>query len=66
MDSQVNFDNKDKDNLASDTVKSEDLDENLNRTTILMQDSSPSESNNLIPNQILKSQKTTIFQRSNV
>ena len=58
LDSQVNLDNKEK---ASDTVKSEDLDENLNRTTILMQDSEPSESNNLIPNQILKSQKTTIF-----
>ena len=43
----------------SDTVKSEDLDENLNRTTLQVDDTStpPSEKNNLIPNQILKPRK---------
>ena len=48
LDTKVLHDDKD----ISDTVKSEDLDENLNRTTLQVDDTStpPSEKNNLIPN----------------
>ena len=45
-----------KDDQISDSVKSEDLDENLNKTTVIIQESNVSETN-VIPTEILGSKQ---------